>query len=265
MERLKSENIMNGFVTLDLRAGKYKGLLLRASGTNQAGQTALVTDLGKIKLQHQNFGERINTTFKFWADRTNALDGVAEADSVAAGAFAFTCVVSFRRLFDKTNVLVARSDLKTTLTWDSLTALLLSTKIASGTMEIYGLFDDTGAARYIPNVRTQQVSCPAAQFYKEHIPSPFVEEVWGVDDAQIDTVQVLRDGLVKVDGKWAALKALSNAINNVETAITLLGLVEPSGESPSNVGQTTIQFSTLAALTGNVFTYHYFVCEPLQG
>lgn len=263
MELLKQENILNGFVTLELRAGVYRGLFIRAAGTNNGGQTELVTDLGKIKLQHQNFGERVNTTFQFWSDRTNLLGGTAEAGSVAGAAFAFSAIVSFRRRYDKSNVLVVSKDQKTTFTWDSLAATL-ATKVASGTLEIYALYDEGGSPRYIPNVKTQQITAAAAMTLKENVPFPFVEELWGVDDAQLDRVTILRDGMVKIDGKWAALKGLSNAQNNVETAVTLVEMIAPSGEYPVNAGQTAFQLMTLAALTGNVFTYHTFVCEPVQ-
>lgn len=263
MELLKQENILTGFLRLDLRAGKYRGLFIRASGVNAAGQQLALADLGRIKLQHQNTGERINTTFQFWNERTNLLGGTAAQVSGIAGAFDFAAIVSFRRRFDKTNVLPVRADLKTTVSWDSLAATLAAI-VASGTLEVYGLYDDTGYQRYLPMVRTQQSSVPAALTLKEQIPFPFCEELWGEDDVNIGQIQVLRDGKILLDGAWAALLDLSNSQNNIETAITTVEMVAPVGESPSNVGQTTFQLISLAALTGNVFTYHYFVCEPVR-
>jgi len=262
MELLKQENILAGFMTLELRAGKYRGLLIRASGTNNALQTIAAADLGRIQLQHQNFGERINAVFSFFSQRTNLLGGTAEAASAAGGAFAFSAIVSFRRRFDKSNVLVVRNDTKTTLTWGQFNNLAVL--VASGTIEVYALYDDNGSARYIPNIRTQQLSAAAAMTIKEHVPYPFVEELWGEDDANIATIQLLRDGLVKVDGTWAARQALSDAENNVETGVTMVELVAPTGESPALVSQTTLQLVTTAALAGNVFTYHSFVCEPIH-
>jgi hypothetical protein len=262
MELLKQENMLTGFLRLDLRAGKYAGLLVRASGTNFAAATSALADLGNIKIQHQNFGERVNASFKFFNERTNLLNGVASNVSAIGAAFDFAAIISFRRRLDKTNILNVRADLKTTLSWDGFAPL--AALIASGTLEVYGIYDDTGYQRYLPMIRTQQSAVPAAMTLKEQIPFPFCEELWGENDANIGTIQVLRDGKITVDGAWGALYDWSNAENNIETAVGTVGMVEPHGESPSNIGQTTFQLVSTAALTGNVFTYHYFVCEPVK-
>lgn len=262
MELLKQENLLNAFLTLDLREGKYRGLFIRVSGTNNSGQTLAVTNLGKIKLQHQGI-ERINADFNFFNARTNLGGGTAESASATSGAFGFAAIISFRRRFDRANVLQVESNKKTTLTWDSLISTL-STVVASGTMEVYGLYDDVGYQRYLPMIRTQQVTVAAATTVKETIPFAFVEELWGADDAQIARVQLLRDSRTIIDGTWTALKSLSNAQNNVETAVTTVEMIAPSGESPANVQQTVFQLITNALLTGSVFTYHYFACEPVQ-
>ena len=261
MELLSQTDILNGFARIDLRAGNYRGLLLVVNGVNGAGLTAALADLGNVKLQHQAYGERINTPFYFWSERTNLLGGVVDNASAAGLAFRFSAILSFRRKFDNKNILVVRSDVKTTLSWDGFGANIAGA--ASGTISIYGLYDNKGVARYIPNVRTQQSTAAAAITIKEQIPFPFVEELWGETDANITRVQILRDGMISHDGLWADLVSLSNAQNEVETAIGTTDMTTPVGDVPASVSQTTFQIITAAALIGGVFTFHYFVCDPV--
>jgi hypothetical protein len=263
MELLKQESILNGFLRLDLRAGKYKGLLLCVRGVNGTAATADLTNLGNIKLTHQNYGERVNTTFQFLSERTNLVGGEADAVSAAGGAFVFAAILSFRRKFDNQNILVVDANVKTTLSWDGFKATAPA-GIVSGTIEVYALYDNTGMQRYIPKIITAQSSVPSAMTLKESIPYPFVEELYGEDDVAIGNIQILRDGQVTHDGAWSALKSLSNALNQVEVAIDTVEMVAPSGGSPSNVRQTTFQLISTGALTGSVFTYHYMVCDPIQ-
>ena len=262
MELLRQESILNGFLRLDLRAGNYKGLLLCVRGINGSASTADLTNLGNIKLTHQSYGERVNTTFKFLSERTNLVGGEADVVSAAGAAFQFAAILSFRRKYDNKNVLKVDANVKTTLSWDGFAATAPA-GIASGTLEVYALYDNNGMQRYIPKIISAQSSVPAAMTLKESIPYPFVEELYGEDDANIGNVQILRDGQVITDGAWTALKSLSNALNQVESPVDTVEMVAPSGDSPANVRQTTFQLISIGALTGSVFSYHYVVCDPV--
>jgi hypothetical protein len=107
MELIKEESISTSVArtNLSLPAGQYEGLLIRISGTNASGQALAVTDMGQVKLVHNN-NEIVNASFSFLSALTNLRGGVAEASSSTSGAFAFSAILPFRKKHDKMNVLV---------------------------------------------------------------------------------------------------------------------------------------------------------------
>jgi hypothetical protein len=260
-ERLCSENILDAFLSLTLKAGMYKGLFLRVLGTNNAGETLLVTDCGILKLQIPGVRES-NISFHHLSYRTNMYNGVAEAVSGAGAAFAFCARLDFFKKNDPVNAVAIAGDPKASLQW-TFTGATLATKVASGNIEVYAIYDDgSGREKYVPVYREASEAAAAAKPININIPEEEVEELFVINDAHITDASVTRDGKSVVDGRFSSLLAASNANNRLETAITTLTeLIAPFNPELQNVRSTSLKLLTDAALTGNIATYVYLFAD----
>lgn len=215
MKLLGSANILAGPASFKVPTGQYARFLLRAAGTNQAGQTLTLANLGLITATWRN----IAWTGVSFAN-VNALNGhvggAVETATAAGGAFTHSCFLeaSYARdgnVFDVT----AEDNVYINVDLSGVTAAI----VASGTIQLYGLPAD-GAMAYMPKLFRYTHSVAASGTQPETIAADNIALVFLQTLTNIARVQVSVDNVPQVQGEVAALLAASNYESTLETAST---------------------------------------------
>ncbi len=93
MQRIQQFN-HQAFNKFNLDPGFYRGLLICIAGTNAAGQTLAVTDLGTIQIKH--FEQTImEVTPEVLLNLTNLYGGIGENTSAVGAAYRFSFFIPF--------------------------------------------------------------------------------------------------------------------------------------------------------------------------
>lgn len=230
MQLIKTQQHNDGSVLFNLPNGKYAGLYVRMSGTNQAGQTfgSVYTDFGTLKINHFNT-DIISLSPDHLIALTNLYGGIPENSTVAGAAYTHSFIIPFRRKNDRNNSLnvVAES------TKFILTGFVTTTKVAAGTIEIYAI-PTKAPSVYVPllkGVDTTVGSAITDAWVKS--PDANVAQFYVLTDANLSRAQVKVDGETVIQGSWGAIDAFSDATNLVETGITLVEVFAPKSDSLS--------------------------------
>jgi hypothetical protein len=244
MRLIKSSLHSDGSVLFDLPAGRYSHLYVRFNGTNVAGQTLAVTELGSLKLTHFN-NEIVNIAPDHLVNLTNLYGGVPESSSAIGAAFTFSFVVPFRRKNDRNNALLVSPN----STRFALTGYNTAKVAAGSTIEVYGIYTNAPAA-YVPVLKGVDLPIAAAMDFLYDFPVRNISQVYVVSDVNISRVQVTKDGESVVDGTFSAVDAYSDATNIVETGITFVELMAPKSDLLQEAinQQVKVKFTTTAAV-----------------
>lgn len=248
MRLIKSESHATGQVLFKLPKGRYAGLFVRWTGTNNAAVQLLITELGRLSITHQNV-EIANIRPQLLILLTNLYGGVPENASAVGAAFAYSFIVPFRTKTDGNNVLPVMPD-KTELTIKGYN----TAKVASGTIEVYALYSE-GVPKYVPLLKEFTMDFAGAATKSLTYGEEFIEQLHILDDANIDKIQVVRDGQSVIDGTFNAVQSFSDASNKVEAGVTLVEVLAQKSEFLQNVRETQIQIVASGAIAELVTFY----------
>jgi archaellum component FlaF (FlaF/FlaG flagellin family) len=252
----KTEQLLNLQLSKELPLGTIKGLFIRYTGTNDAGQTATLANLGTVRVNYKG-NDIVNTTVSFFNLFNNLKNGVSEFSSAVGAAFVASIYVPFHAPWDESNGLyVAKGDLATI----DLRFSGLSGVAASGVVEVYYV-SAVGIANYIPLLINQNIQAGGAGQVVDEYQQFNISALYVTENAAITgQVNVYRDGRTLIQSTQAVLEANSNMMNRVETAlaffeINLNPLQQVANSLSSNVsvnitvnGATTIVVTFLAFL-----------------
>lgn len=212
MKLLRQVNILNTSDNFAIPAGKYRGFLLRFSGTNQTGQQLAASDLGTIRLSRG--GRQVMYASIDRIQVLNGFDfGAVESSSTAGDAFAFTAYIPASLPGDENIFFV--SDEQTFMAWVG-GSNVNNTVIASGTLEVYGDTAD-GIQAYELGLWDYDLSYSGAGTYAEKIPYENIARLLIENDAQLGRVTVNRDGETFISADDDALVAYTNLFTKTET------------------------------------------------
>lgn len=214
----KTEQILNLSASRELPEGVIKGLFIRWTGTNQAAQAVTLAQLGTIRVNFRGT-DIVNTTVSFFNAMNNLHWGASEFSSAAGGAFVASVYVPFHAPFDDQNGIYNRLTDKGVFFLQNTTTAVV---VLNGTVEVYYIYA-TGVAQYIALWLNQNLQAGAAGQVVDRIQSYNVSSIYFTENAIVSgQVNIYQDGKSKIQATQAVLKAFSNLMNRVETAITLL-------------------------------------------
>lgn len=215
MKLLGSANVLAGPATFKIPPGQYSRFLLRVAGTNQAGQTLTLANLGLMTGTWRNIN-----WLSIAAANVNALNnhigGAVETATAAGGAFTHSMFIeaSYKRdgnVFDVTS----EDNVYVSIDLSGVSAVI----VVSGTVELYG-FDADGAMAYLPKLFQYTHTVAASGTQPETIAADNVGMLFVTPLTNIARVQVNVDNVPHVQGALAALLSGSNYESVLETAST---------------------------------------------
>jgi hypothetical protein len=219
MKIIKSDSTLNLATQVALPSTIIKGLFIRFAGTNAAGQTATEANLGSIRVNYRG-QDIVNADIAFFGLLNNLTKGVHEFSSAIGGDVVASYYIPFNVPWDEQNGLInTEADRGTVyLQFPALIAAL----VATGSVEIYVIEAKT-VATYVPVWLNQNLQAGGAGQLTDRFRQFNISSVYYVENAAI-TGQVIvnKDGQNVINASQAVLKANSNLINNVETAVTLI-------------------------------------------
>lgn len=259
MKLLFSEQILNQTAYRELVNGTQKGLLVRWSGTNQAAQAVTLAQLGQVRVNFRN-SDTVNDTVAFFAAMNNLYYGVAEFSSVVGGAFAATIWIPFSAYWD--NISGMFNDSKISAYIELRNTVTVAT-IVSGVVEVH--YEEAPAiAQYTTTFFQQNVQVGGASQAKQTLTGFDISSLLLDENANLTTIFTTVDEGAKISSTQAVMKAYSNLVNRVETAITLIELnLNPYRRIPSGGRQVQIQLQMSAATTVGLHSMG-FVLSPQE-
>jgi len=265
MDFIDSDNALVVSHSSRVPEGSYKGFVVRVSGTNGGGATALTTDLGRVRLAF-NGEDIINTDMDILHTLNNWLFGFPEETSGAGAAFGFTFVLPVGLPKAPNNVLVTRSD----QCFVNFTFALAGVAVAAPTAAIYSLYGikSDGVQTHFLKLHQYTEQPTGAATFRTKLP---VQNIYGVlirtsAAANMDRVTIIIDGMIKYDAAWADAVAYSNIIHNVEAAEGDLFLPLALSNTPTEVlsDDVEVQITVTGAATVDLFSLYYrFTPEKL--
>lgn len=257
MKLLGSTNILSGAASFPIPAGQYGGFMIRAAGTNQAGQTLTLANLGNVSVAVQGHGV-IYSSFTALNNIPALARGVVETATAAGAAFTHSAFilpsfVSDGNIFDVS----AQDNWFVDVSLGGVTGVI----VASGTLEIFGIPQD-GAQAYFPKMAMQSRNIAASSTDQFTLSMDNIGFLWIDGLTNIDTITIAIDGQTKVFGSPAELLAFSNWYWNPATALTdeiLLDFVKSKtfDESLSDKFEITILTNAGGAATPVIIPISY--------
>lgn len=215
MRRLDSKNILAGPAIMEVQPGQYGAYMIRVTGTNQAGQTLAIANLGTVTCRIK--GRPFVSVSAAALQTMNNIDlGFIESASAAGGAFTFSMFIPASSIGDGNIFDVAEVDQATVeIDLSGVTAVI----VLSGTVQLFGLVQE-GSQMYLREMFGQMPTIAASSIDDVYLKYDNVSAVYIVTPTNVDRVQVSKDGQTVVDATSGDLQAASNADNRHEAAFT---------------------------------------------
>jgi len=216
MKRFATEQITNLFARFKLLKGKYVGMLVVFSGTNQAGQTLANTDCGTIQILKNGIQKMsIDTWILQQSHNMHELGAVENASAIGA-AFRLSYFVPFTHVKDDVAL-----DIQDENEWEVVHTFPLSTGVIvlNGTVRYYGIkADDVGVSPYELQIVNHHLNIAGAGTFTFPIYLENVHSIYMENDAAISHVTVLKDGVPFYDQvDRADITTESNLFTKTET------------------------------------------------
>lgn len=230
-----SENLLNLSAFRKIPRGTHKEFFIRFEGQAQAGKMVTLADCGTVRV---NIGgtDRHNLSFSLLSSLNNLKRGVAEASSVTGGAFAFSAALPFHLWEDNTNGEYFDLDEGyIQLNFPNMT----STLIVSGTVTISTL-EAPAVTSYTMSLIQRNIQVGGAGQAAIELEFRDINSLYLRENAVISNVLVVTDSEEKANNSQATLKAESNNVNRVETAIDVYEIdLNPYQEIRSGLNKET--------------------------
>jgi hypothetical protein len=216
MRLFHSESILNAAAFENVPVGTTKYLLLRFSGTNQAAQAVTLANLGRL-LVNRDSDDKVNATYEMMSLLTNLKLGVAEFSSVTGGAFASSIYVPLHAWWDNFHgMFFPYKSGYVQMDFPAVTATI----VASGLVQMFYV-SAPGSAAYDTYHLQRNIQVGGAGAVPQEIEFKNISSLFFITNAAITNYQITADKVEYVNSDSAPFLANSNAINRVETAITL--------------------------------------------
>lgn len=215
MIRMDAENMLAGAANLKIQPGQYAGFLIRASGTNQAGQTLAVADLGWITAYYQG---RPFFSVSFTDNQIiNNIDlGLVEAASAIGAAFAFSTIIMASRVNDGNIFDISGAD---NAYVDVSLAGVTGALVAAGVIEIFGIPEE-GTMMYLQQLFSNAPQIAAGGTDVLDLNYDNVSHLYFTAPTNLNQIQVDRDRVTMMQCGWADFIAFSNMDARLEAAFT---------------------------------------------
>lgn len=218
MKLIKTENLSNLQMNLNLARGQYGLFLIRFSGTNQAAKSVALSDLGNVIL-NWNGKDIVNVDVEVLTMMANIYGGFIEATNVVGGAFAFSFIIPTGAWFDTKNIYDVSDSDKVFFKLDYPNVL---TNALSGSCTINAL-PQVGIMSYFHKILSRTVVSGGAGIITDTIVQSNIINLYIKDPATLTSdIQLIVDNEVKVDGSVSVELAYSNWIHLIESAGTFL-------------------------------------------
>ena len=200
---------------LNLQPGKYKALMIRAYSSGNNSGVVDVDTLGSLKITHRG-GEIFNSDYsRLYA--LNELDMKAKVHVVASGSpLNTTFIVPFALVGDNINVLEIESKNENSVEFLNVG----TTNIGTGSkIDIFGIQNPVGVANYLLKTFNMTDQVPVSTLSKYELPS--VNNICRMllaNHANLDFIQLLKDGDVRYLADDDALDIFTQVFNETETA-----------------------------------------------
>lgn len=215
MKRLGSVNILNGPASFEVPAGQYGSFVLRAAGTNQAGQTLTLANLGNVSVTIGGHGYGY-ASFTSLNNVQALMQGLVETATAAGAAFTHTSMMPASYVGDGNVFDVARQDnIYIDVDLSGVTGVI----VASGTLELYGV-KQVGAQAYWPKLAMLTRNIAASSVDPVELKYDNIGFLYFDGLTNIASIRVARDGEIVVDATPAQLLAWSNWRWNPAAALT---------------------------------------------
>ncbi len=253
MKLLKQETLSNLQLNYNVSRGQYGLFIIRFTGINAAASVVALSDLGNVIL-NWNGEDIINVDFELLTQLANEYGGYIESTPGAVGtAFAYSCIIPTSAWFDPKNVYdVGLSD-KAFFKLDFPNVL---TNAASGSVSISGL-PQKGIQSYFYKILSRTVVSGGAGIITDTIVQNNIINLFIKNPAALtDSIQILIDNDVKIDGSVPVELAYANWTHLVEAAGNFLAIeFAPSKDVREAISNMlTYKYNFIAA--GNLQQYY---------
>lgn len=244
MKLLVSDQVLNNQLQRDLPHGTIKDLVIRWTGTNQAGQAVTLAQLGQVRVNYRGT-DVVNETVNFFSLFNNLKYGVAEFSSIVAGAYAVSIVIPFHAPWDNTVGLFNNAnyagfvELRNTVTIVTVTG---------GVVQI-SYVEANAMAPYLTYFIQQNLAVGGAGQQTQDFSGTDISSLFIENNVNLTNVFIQKDQLSRITSDEATLLSYSNFLNRVETAIALLEVnLNPYNYIPAG-GKVTQFNGTFGAAT----------------
>lgn len=234
--------------------GKYSGLFIILSGTNDTGDDYTFADNGGRVRVMRSGGQIVNMALGFLSDWSNARGGATDNSSTTAGAVQQSAVIPFQSIVP--NALVFEAGKSHTCHIDLGSGFA---DLASGSVQLYAI-QSNDIQRYVPDFYDHtEAAFSGNSVYR--FPTPNLLEVWGVGAtaANVANLQLSLDGEQVEDADYVAQHTFANFLNQVETGLTYFNLSPiDSGDLREGLADNTqlkINNSASTAVTLYIFSF----------
>lgn len=259
LQLIKSGQVLDNSLFLQLPRGLWRGLFVRWTGTNAGGQAVNLAQLGTVRVNLMGT-DIVNCLVSFLSALGNLKSGVAEFASATGGAYAASVYIPFHTYFDLQNSLYAANDESIQI---ELRNTVTTAIVTGGTVEVYAL-QGIHPMRYVPTLINQNVQAGGAGLVSDIVQSRNVSSLYVTDNAQLSIMQVETDGRLRINANRGAIGAFSNFENRVETAITLFELnLNPHGIVSDALSDTVKVMFQVSAATTVLMHYNAILYSPV--
>ena len=246
MYLIKSESLNSGSITFPIPKGSIKDIIIRITGTNKAGVTLAVGEVGKLRLTRKGFDIVGNVDFQDLRNINNYEMGISPFASAVGAAFSGQVVVPFHYPQDELNILKFLADEGEFQFVVDPTGLA---KMEAGAlMQVFAVFSK-GVEKYLRVLLlTSRVLGASGATTVHEIMQRNVTQLYirgGASD--ISNAIITRDNLTLINAAGAALVELTNQRGKIETAGTFILLDFAPTKSPAESISSTMQLHLTSA------------------
>lgn len=216
MRIFHSQNALDGAAFRKLPSGTIKDIMIRFEGTAQTGQTVTLDNLGRFRINIRGTDTH-NLTFSLLNAIDNLKYGAIAASSTTGGAFNFAFVVPLHAFWDMQNgTYVGEDEGFIELSFPAMTSSL----IASGTVRL-SYNSAPRVSTYQSKLLQRNIQIGGAGQVAQDLEFKNISSLYIQDSSSVTQILVTADGREYANDSRQAFLDYSNAMNRVETALTL--------------------------------------------
>lgn len=269
MRNIRIQTLNNNAVDndLELPAGNFAGVMLNYWGDAADAVTVALADFGTLIHRFRSKATMNWRVAEAWT-YTHLRGGRPAAVSNASGAYQFTVILPYRygplNTYNSDDNLMQIRDHEARLYIPGIATALVDSAYVDVCM-----LEDTGAARYIPQIFSQLIDYTGADRVRPGVANLrhfLLQQAQGGGGVSPTSILLTRDGKVLVEGNWLQLEALTDVDSMVELGAADTGYIMPDlgHDNPATWAGGRYELHLTGASSDSTAYFVEFGAEPVS-